>query len=114
MERDRAVGKTYDVVGPRRMSLREVVRTVADGAGLKLWIVNTPIALQRTAVHLMSLTRNPLSTQAQLQMLVDGLYGDPLPAEADLGLAPSPFTAEVVRELAASIPPLFGFSLRFF
>ncbi|MGA2253163.1 MAG: NAD-dependent epimerase/dehydratase family protein [Thermoguttaceae bacterium] len=109
---DRASGKTYDVVGPKRMTLREVVRTVAEGVGLKLWIVDMPIGFHRIAVHLMSLARRPLSTPAQLQMLVDGLYGDPGPAEADLGVEPSPFTVDVVRELASSIPPLFGFSLR--
>ena len=95
------------------MTLREVVATVAEGIGLKLWIVNTPVGVQRIAVRLMgAVTRNPLSTPAQLQMLVDGLYGDPAPAETDLGIKPTPFTAEVVRELGTPIPPLFGFSLR--
>ena len=72
---------------------------------MKLCIVNTPVALQRIAVRLMGLARNPLSTPAQLQMLIDGLYGDPAPAEADLGIKPSPFTAEVVRELACPSRP---------
>ncbi len=113
LDRNQAVGKTYDVVGPTRMTLRAVVGTVAEATDLKLWIVNTPVAWQRIAVRLMdAVTRNPLSTPAQLQMLVDGLYGDPAPAAADLGIAPTPFTAEVVRELATPIPPLFGFTLR--
>src|SRR5262249_28918989 len=113
LERDQAVGQTYDIVGSKRMTLRDVVRTVAEGTSLNLWIVNTPIWFQRLAVRLMNaVSRNPLSTPAQLQMLIDGLYGDPEPARADLGVEPAPFTADEVRPLAAPIPPLFGFSLR--
>ena len=113
LERDQAVGQTYDIVGPKRMILREVVRTVAEGTSLNLWIVNTPIWFQRLAVRLMNAVfRNPLSTPAQLQMLIDGLYGDPEPAKADLGVEPTPFTADEVGALAVPIPSLFGFSLR--
>ena len=36
------------------MTLREVVATVAEGTGLKLWIVNTPVGMQRIAVWLMN------------------------------------------------------------
>jgi NADH dehydrogenase len=113
IERDQAVGQTYEIAGPKRMTLREVVRTVAEGTSLTLWIVNTPVWFQRGAVRVMNaVTRHPLSTPAQLQMLIDGLYGDPGPAQRDLGVAPGPFTADEVRPLTEPIPPLFGFSLR--
>lgn len=108
-----AADRSYDVVGPDRLTLRKVVRTTAEGVGLPLAIVSLPVAVHRVAVGLMNrLTRRPLSTPAQLQMLVDGLTGDGGPARRDLGLAPRPFTAEAVRPLAAPIPPLFGWSLR--
>jgi uncharacterized protein YbjT (DUF2867 family) len=110
---DRSVGKGYDVVGPQRLTLRAVVETVARGVGLRLWIVGTPVWSQRAAVGLMNaLVRNPLSTPAQLQMLIDGLSGDPAPAREDLGVEPRPFTVDEVRELARPIPSLFGVSLR--
>jgi NADH dehydrogenase len=110
---DRSIGKRYDVVGPERLTLRAVVETVARGVGLPLRVVGTPIWFQRAAVALMNaLFRNPLSTPAQLQMLIDGLYGDPAPARDDLGVEPRPFTVEEVRKLAGPIPPLFGVSLR--
>ena len=57
-------------------------------------------------------SRHPLSTPAQLQMLIDGLYGDPAPARAELGVEPRPFTVDEVRRLAEPIPSLFGVSLR--
>jgi uncharacterized protein YbjT (DUF2867 family)/membrane protease YdiL (CAAX protease family) len=113
LERPQSVGRTYDVVGPERHPLADVVRTVARATSLGLRVVPTPIALQRVAVRAMeALTPRPLSTPAQLQMLIDGLYGDPEPARRELGLVPRPFTADTVRGLAAAIPPLFGFSLR--
>jgi NADH dehydrogenase len=113
LERHGTRGRSYEIVGPDRLPLREVVRTVARGLGLPLLIVPTPIVLQRIAVRAMTaLTRRPLSTPAQLRMLIDGLYGDPEPARRDLGVAPRRFTVEAVRSLEAPIPPLLGFSLR--
>jgi NADH dehydrogenase len=110
---DRSIGKSYDVVGPERLSLRAVVETVARGLGLRLRVVGTPIWFQQAAVGLMNAPcRHPLSTPAQLQMLIDGLYGDPAPARAELGVEPRPFTVDEVRRLAGPIPSLFGVSLR--
>ena len=115
LEREDSIGKTYDVVGPEPMALREVVRTVAEATSLKLWIVNTPIWFQRVAVRIMNaLFRNPLSTPAQLQMLIDGLPGDPEPMIRELQVHPMSFSSDTVREYAGPIPPLFGFSLRLF
>ena len=51
---DRSIGKSYDVVGPERLTLRAVVETVARGVGLRVWIVGTPIWFQRVAVGLMN------------------------------------------------------------
>ncbi len=110
---DRSIGKCYDVVGPERLTLRAVVETVARGLGLRLRVVGTPIWFQRAAVGLMNaLSRHPLSTPAQLQMLIDGLSGDPAPARAELGVEPRPFTVDEVCRLARPIPSLFGVSLR--
>src|SRR4029077_14701080 len=102
-----------DVVGSRRLTLKEVVRTVAQGLRLRVWVQPVPVAVHRVAVRAMdALFSRPLSTPAQLQMLVEGLVGDPGPARDDLGLAPRPFDAAGVEALSAPIPPLFGFSLR--
>jgi NADH dehydrogenase len=111
--RDVSIGKSYDLVGPNPMTWRELMRTVAEGAGLRIWMVRIPIGWQRIAARLMELcSRDPLLTSWQLQMLMDGLYGDPAPARAELGIDPKPFTADTVRELEGAIPSLFGFSPR--
>jgi len=108
-----SLGRTFDIVGPERLPLRQVVRRVAEGAGLTVRIVPTPVAVMRPAVRLMTaLSSRSLSTPAQLRMLEEGLVGDPEPARRDLGLTPRQFTPESVREVAAGIPSLFGLSLR--
>ncbi|MFP6576020.1 MAG: complex I NDUFA9 subunit family protein [Pirellulaceae bacterium] len=113
LEKEIAIGKSYDVVGPERLALKEVVRRVAEATGLNLYVLPTPIWLQRLAVSVMNrLSKNPLSTPAQLQMLVDGLYGEQQPLQRELGIEPRTFSVKAIRELQAAIPPLFGFSLR--
>ena len=113
LERDVAIRKSYDVVGPQSMMLRDVVRTVAEGTGLKVWIIPTPLWFQRVSVWGMNvLFRNPLSTSAQLQMLIDGLTGNPEDVKADLGVETQLFDADTVAGFQASIPSLFGLTLR--
>jgi hypothetical protein len=54
----------------------------------------------RLPVRIMEATwRRPLSTRAQLAMLVEGLAGDPEPARRELRLEPAPFTVERLRPL---------------
>jgi len=113
LQRPASVGRSIDVVGPAPMTLRSVIETVAQGIALPPRIVATPLSLQRAAVGVMEATMQaPLSTPAQLQMLVEGMTADPGPASRELGLVPRPFTAAAVASLADDIGPLFGFSLR--
>lgn len=98
-----SAGKTVEIVGPERMQLRDVVRRVAGALGLPAWILPTPVALMKIPVSAMEATMTqPLSTRAQLAMLVEGLAGDPAPARAELGLETAPFTEERLRPLLAS------------
>jgi len=104
LERPETAGRVYDVVGPERLTLRAIVRTVAEGLGLRLAIVPTPLAILRPIVALWSwMSARALSTPSQLRMLQDGLVGDPEPARRDLGLEPRPFTVESVRAVAPSV-----------
>lgn len=96
-------GKTYDLVGPERLTLRDVVARVAQALGRRVWFVPTPAAVMKLPVGIMEATmKHPLSTRAQLSMLVGGLAGDPAPARADLGVEPTPFTPEFVAPLLES------------
>ena len=74
------IGKSYDVLGPERLTLRAVVETVVLGLGLRLRVVGTPIWFQPAAVGLLNaLCGHPLSTPAWLHTLIDGLSGEPAP-----------------------------------
>lgn len=96
-------GKTVEIVGPQRLVLRDVVGRVAEAMGLSVWIWPTPVGLMKIPVSVMEATMTqPLSTRAQLAMLVEGLAGDPAPAHQLLGLEPSPFTPERLRPLLAA------------
>jgi uncharacterized protein YbjT (DUF2867 family)/membrane protease YdiL (CAAX protease family) len=106
-------GKTYVIVGPEPLTLREIVGRVARALGLETRIVGTPIALMRPAVHVMNrVMENPLSTPAQLQMLEDGMTGDPGAMRRDLGVDPLPFTVDRIRAPAVGSPQRLPFALR--
>lgn len=95
-----SAGKTIDLVGPDRLTLRDVVRRTAEALGLPVRIWSTPIALMMIPVRIMEATMaKPLSTRAQLAMLSEGLAGDPEPAREELGVVTAPFTPERLRPL---------------
>lgn len=105
LERPSSIGRSIDVVGPEPLRLREIVERVTEGLGLSVRIMPTPAFLMRPAVGLMSaVTSNPLSTPAQLQMLIDGMTGDPSAMERELGVAPRPFTVEAIRDTVRACP----------
>jgi NADH dehydrogenase len=113
--RPESAGKTYELVGPERLALRDVVRRVAEAAGLRVRIWGTPVGLMRLPVALMERTmRQPLSTSAQLAMLQEGLAGDPEPARRELGVETAPFTPERLRPLVARVERRAPFDLRLF
>jgi NADH dehydrogenase len=108
-----SIGKAYSIVGPEPLTLRDIVGKVGDALDLKVRIVPTSLALMRPAVHLMNrFMKNPLSTPAQLQMLIDGMTGDPEPMRRDLGVDPHPFTVERIRTTARQCESRLPFDLR--
>ena len=73
---------------------------MAAALDLRLRIWPTPVALMRLPVLLMEkFAARPLSTRAQLHMLVEGLTGDPEPARRELGVEPAPFAPERLRRI---------------
>jgi len=108
-------GSVYEIVGPDRIDLRNVVRTVAEGLNLPVWICPVPVAFMRVPVRIMeAVMEQPLSTSAQLEMLVEGLDGDPAPAKRDLGLSTTPFTAAHVQPILDRTNRAVPLSLRLF
>jgi NADH dehydrogenase len=101
LRRPVAIGKTYAIVGPEPLTLRDIVGKVGEALDLKLRICSTPPGFMRPAVYAMNcVMKNPLSTPAQLQMLIDGMTGDPEPMRHDLGVDPRAFTVQRIRGTA--------------
>ncbi|MBI3857913.1 MAG: complex I NDUFA9 subunit family protein, partial [Planctomycetes bacterium] len=72
-----SAGKMFEIVGPERLALRDVVARAAEALGRPVRILPTPVALMKLPVRIMeALMKKPLSTRAQLAMLVEGLAGD--------------------------------------
>lgn len=95
-----SAGKTYDLVGPDRLVLRDVVARTAEALGRPVWILPTPAVLMAPAVAVMEkVMARPLSTRAQLAMLVEGLPGDASAARSELGFDPAPFEPARLRPL---------------
>lgn len=97
-------GKTFDLVGPDRLTLRDIVARTAEALGRPVRIWSTPVALMKLPVMVMeTVMAKPLSTRAQLAMLVEGLAGDPEPARKELGVDPAPFTPERLRPMVEGL-----------
>ena len=107
-----AIGATYDVVGPERLTLAAIVRRVAAALGLPVRLLPCPTPLLAAAVTLLERLPDPLLTRSQLGLLSEGLIGDPGPAARDLGLRPRALTEGAIRVLAADVGPWLGISLR--
>ena len=100
VQKPETIGKTFDVVGPAPMELRQIVRTVSEAMGNPVVILSTPYHLMKPAVHAMGwVMREPLSTPAQLQMLREGMTGDISPMRMELKVEPREFTKENIRGL---------------
>lgn len=112
LARPAAVGRAYDLVGPERLELRAWIRRVAVVLGLPTWVLPCPAPLLRAAAWLLERTPAPPATRAQLEMLTEGLVGDPGPMQTELGVTPRALTADAIAAATAGVGPLFGVSLR--
>lgn len=86
LERPTTVGGSFDLVGPREYTLRELLVLVRETLGLNKPLVNIPLPLMRVGVALFRLLPNPPITRDELIMLLAGNTGDPRPAVEAFGL----------------------------
>jgi NADH dehydrogenase len=97
--------KSFDIVGPQRLSLVELVHEVSDALELTILVVPAPQWTMRSVARLgAALLARPPVTPAQVEMLIAGLYGDPQPARRELMLTPCPITRERICEVADGLP----------
>lgn len=101
LQRPESIGERYDVVGPERLTMAQLVARVADALGLPTMTPAIPAALMRPAVAVLE-RLGPLAivTRSQLDMLVRGLVGDGGPAARDLDLHPRALDRDRIVQLA--------------
>lgn len=102
LERTETVRQTFELVGPREYTLRELLLLVRDTLQLRKPLVNVPLPLMRLGVSLFRLLPNPPITRNQFLMLLAGNTGDPAPAAAAFGLELTDLSARLPEILAAA------------
>ncbi|MCO6418491.1 complex I NDUFA9 subunit family protein [Siccirubricoccus sp. KC 17139] len=104
-ERPEAAGQTYELGGPRVMTMREVLAYVLEATGHRRRLVELPEALVKLQVALGRLLPNPPLTEDQLRMLQrDNVVAEGAPGFAALGLHPKAVEAVVPGYLARFRP----------
>ncbi|MFO7563724.1 MAG: NAD(P)H-binding protein [Enhygromyxa sp.] len=108
VERPASAGRSYDLVGPERLSLRAVIERVAAAPSVarRCLVVSAPGFVQRPIAGLLErVSADPLITRAQLGLLERGVVGDPEPARRELGLEPRLFNLEAIEHALADFQP---------
>ena len=100
VERDDAAGRTYELGGPRVMSMRDVLRFILDTTRRTKRMVDMPMGLMGIQAAILEKLPNPALTTDQLKLLRrDNVVGEGVPGLADLGIAPTSVEAVVPRYL---------------
>jgi len=85
--RPEAQGRTYELGGPRAMTMREVLRFILDTTRRDRWMVEMPMGFMRFQAKILEKLPNPPLTQDQLLLLGrDNVVADGVPGLAELGL----------------------------
>ena len=101
-----AIGKTYDLCGPDRLSLPEILQAILRVTGRRRGILRIPRALAWCGAAVMEqvfprLLKSPAPLgRDQILMLDEDNIGDPSESERDFGIRPVPF-AEGLRSFLA-------------
>ena len=106
--RPSTVGKTYDLCGRERFTLRDIFRQVLEVTGRRRlllpvpWVVAGVQARMAEILFAKMLGRTPPLNRDQLLMLREDNIGDPGPMMRDYGLEPASFRAGLRRAGAMS------------
>ncbi|MBI2242217.1 MAG: complex I NDUFA9 subunit family protein [Magnetospirillum gryphiswaldense] len=100
-----AAGKTYELGGPRRYTMKEIMETVLAGTGLKRWLLPLPFAFAGIqAAFLQFLPKPPLTPDQVALMRTDNVVRGGKPGLAELGITATACEAVVPSYLARYAP----------
>lgn len=89
LEQDQAQGTTYELGGPRVMTMREVLRFILDTTHRRRRMVEMPMGLMRFQARILEKLPNPALTSDQLLLLgKDNVAAPSMPGLVALGIAP--------------------------
>jgi len=89
LARPEARGVTYELGGPRVMTMREVLRFILDSTRRRRPMLDMPMGLMRFQAGLLQRLPSPPLTQDQLLLLGrDNVVADGVPGLAELGIQP--------------------------
>lgn len=105
LDRDDARGRTYELGGPRVMSMRDVMAYVQEVTHRRRPMLDMPMGLMRLQARLSEKLPTPPITRDQLILLGrDNVVGEGMPGLAELGIAPAAVEAIVPGYLARYRP----------
>lgn len=105
LQRDDAQGGTYELGGPRVMSMREVMAYVQEVTRHRRPMIDMPMGLMRLQARFAEMLPTPPITRDQLILLGrDNVVGEGMPGLEALGIAPSDPEAIVPAYLARYRP----------
>lgn len=91
-----ARGRTFELGGPRAMTMREVLRFILDTTRRRRPMVEMPMGLMRFQAGLLQRLPKPPVTRDQLLLLErDNVVGEGMPGLAELGIRPKAVEAVV-------------------
>jgi len=97
-----AAGKRYDLCGPTRYTLAELVRTVCELTGRRRWIIELPDSLSMLQAWFLEWTPGPLMSRDNVRsMRVPSVCDCALP----FGIEPTPLETVAPGYLGADISP---------
>jgi membrane protease YdiL (CAAX protease family) len=100
------LGRAYDLVGPERLSLRELIGRVARVVGRRCFVVPAPMFVMRPAAAVLErIGSDPLVTRSQLGLLARGVEGDPESARVDLGFEPRALDEAAIEHALVRFEP---------
>ena len=90
LSRDDASGRTYELGGPRVMSMRDVMAYVQEVTNRRRWMVEMPMGVMRLQARLGEWLPTPPITRDQLILLQrDNVVDESMPGLIQLGVVPS-------------------------
>lgn len=98
LEDPRQAGKTFELGGPRRYSMKEIMELVVSSTGQNRTLVPVPFGLGMLQATFLQLLPNPPLTKDQVRMMkVDNVVRGGKPGLTDLGITPT--SAEAILPL---------------